>query len=168
MMRRFRTISTRFWMSPHLQALSVETRLIALYLIAGPHTNDLGCFRLPKSYVAEDLNIPLSKVTMGFVILADTGMLRFDPQNDWVFLPNFFKFNPIQNTNQGRHIETLFKQVPLSSVFMPELLRALHAQAERLSASFKKHLDNLLEKYSEHANKGGGRRSPPRFLLIGF
>jgi hypothetical protein len=145
-MRKFRPIATHFWMSPKIQALSVETRLIALYLIAGPHTSALGCFRLPKDTVAEDLNLSLHEVSEGFDVLTKRGMLHADPENNWVFLLNFFTFNPLQNANHVRQLEPLLSEVPLNSIFVPELLRVLGAHVEQFDASFKKHV-TLLEKY---------------------
>ena len=49
-----------------IQCLSNEAKLLALYLLTGPHTNMLGCFRLPASYVAEDLGWDLKTVSKRF------------------------------------------------------------------------------------------------------
>jgi hypothetical protein len=167
-MRQFCPIATCFWMSPKIQALSPETRLIALYLIAGPHTSPLGCFRLPKDYVAEDLNLSLHEVGEGFDVLTKRGMLRPDLENNWVFLPHFFTFNPIRNANQVRHLEPLLRQVPLNSVFVPELLVVLGAQVERFNESFKKHLEQLLEKYHKRPDEEGERSLRHSLLIRAF
>lgn len=46
-MREYGSVQTQFWPDLALQNLSTHAKLLAVYLLTGPHTNMLGCFRLP-------------------------------------------------------------------------------------------------------------------------
>jgi hypothetical protein len=56
-MRSYGSVHTKFWINSDVQLLSPNAKLLALYLLTSPHTNMLGCFRLPIGYVVEDLQL---------------------------------------------------------------------------------------------------------------
>ena len=57
-MREYSTLSTQFWLDVRVQTLSSDARYLLLYCLTGPHSTALGCFRLPRAYIAEDLGWP--------------------------------------------------------------------------------------------------------------
>ena len=150
-MRAFSAIDTRFWIQPELQNLSLEARLIALYVISGPHTTMLGCFRLPKNYIAEDLKIPWEKVDQGFAELTAVDFLLFDEKSSWLLVPGFFTWNPIQNPKHGQGIEKLFAQVPADLKLREHLYTLLQSQPH-LPSSFGKGIDTLSKPYLKGIN----------------
>jgi hypothetical protein len=96
-MREYGQVQSAFWQSPDAQAWSDTGKLLALYLLTGPHSNGIGCFRLPDGYVMADLNWSAERVAKGFEELSGKGFAnRFDGV---VFLPNFLRWNRIANGN---------------------------------------------------------------------
>ncbi len=52
--REYGVVHTSFWTSADIRGLSCKAKLLFLYLLTGPHSNGLGCFRLPIPYMAAD------------------------------------------------------------------------------------------------------------------
>ena len=50
-MREYGQVQSAFWQSIDVQSWSDEGKLLALYLLTGPHANGIGCFRLPSGEV---------------------------------------------------------------------------------------------------------------------
>lgn len=96
-MREYGQVQSAFWQSPDAQAWSDTGKLLALYLLTGPHSNGVGCFRLPDGYVTADLGWSMERVSKGFDELLAKGFAnRLDGV---VFLPNFLRWNRIANNN---------------------------------------------------------------------
>lgn len=96
-MREYGQVQSAFWQSNDAQACSDVGKLLALYLLTGPHANGIGCFRLPDGYVMADLGWDSETVSKGFEELSANGFAnRFDGV---VFIPNFLRWNRIVNGN---------------------------------------------------------------------
>ncbi|WP_176488857.1 hypothetical protein [Candidatus Regiella insecticola] len=144
-MREYGVIRTRFWSNTDVQKLSDQAKLLAVYLLTGPHCTMLGFFRLPMGYLAEDLAWHPEVALEGFNALTQINFLTRDPTLDWIFIHHFLKWNPIENPNQGKCIHKLFNQVPPhSQVFYP-LIEALLTQTKYLNPAFRSHLETLLK-----------------------
>lgn len=124
-MRDYGKVQSTFWTSDDIRRLSDTARMLALYLLTGPHTNQIGCFRLPDGYVSEDLNWTIETVQKGFAELSENGFANRDEGSKWVFINNFLKWNEIENPNQGKSAIRLFDQVPNSSSVKVSLAKAL-------------------------------------------
>lgn len=111
-MRDYGTVHTSFWTSDNIRRLSDDGRILALYLLSGPHTTSIGCFRLPDGYVSEDLGWSPERVAKGFDELFRNGFATRDERNKWVLVSKFLKWNEIENPNQGKAAAKLFDQVP--------------------------------------------------------
>ena len=48
-------VKDTFWTDKKIVALSDDAKLLALYLMTGPHRNILGCMRIPDGYLIADL-----------------------------------------------------------------------------------------------------------------
>lgn len=64
-MRDYGLVSSQFWITPDLQSISSDAKLLGVYLLTSPHTNMLGCFRLPIGYISEDLRWDKTRVEQG-------------------------------------------------------------------------------------------------------
>jgi hypothetical protein len=111
-MRNYGVIYTAFWTSSDMQGLSDQAKLLASYLLSGPHTTAIGCFRVPDGYILEDLGWPLETVRKGFDELFGNGFATRDEPSKWVLIHKFLKWNKIENPNQGKFAAGLFDQVP--------------------------------------------------------
>lgn len=146
-MREYGSVQTQFWSDIALQNLSTHAKLLAVYLLTGPHTNMLGCFRLPTGYVAEDLKWNEETVYNAFSELDQIRFLIRDSESNWILIINFLDWNPIENPNQGKSIIKLFKRVPpLSTVFKP-IIKILLDQTKYLDEGFKNHLATLSQPF---------------------
>lgn len=92
-----------------------DGRTLAAYLLTSPHSNMLGCFRVPLAYVCDDLKWPLERVLEGFEKLTQRVWVTFDKGSEWVVIHKFLKWNQPENPNVVRAAEKLFAQIPGSS-----------------------------------------------------
>lgn len=146
-MREYGLIHSCFWTSDDILALSDDGKMLALYLIAGPHTTMLGCFRLPYGYVVEDLHWTEVRVTQGFAELFRNGFATVDKQLHWLVIHQFIKWNPIENPNQGKQAARLFDQIPDKTCVKPILARHLAEWGKHLPEPFRNRLLTLAEPF---------------------
>jgi hypothetical protein len=111
-MRKYGTIHCSFWTSENIRRLSDDARTVALYLLTGPHTTMIGCFRLPDGYAAEDLAWPIERVTEALSELDRNGFATRHEPSKLVFIPNFLEWNRVENANQGKAAAKLFDALP--------------------------------------------------------
>lgn len=115
-MRDYGTVHTSFWTSSTTRSLSDDARILALYLLSGPHTTSIGCFRLPDGYVSEDLGWSPERVSEGFAELFNNSFATRDERSKWVLIHKFLRWNEIENPNQGKAAGKLFDQVPAGAL----------------------------------------------------
>lgn len=109
-MREYGQIQCGFWQSPDIQRISDSGKLLAAYLLTGPHSNGLGCFRLPDGYIMADLGWSQSMVIES---LHQLSINRFGYRFDGVVLmPNFLRWNPVINPNSATAREREFDALP--------------------------------------------------------
>ena len=167
-MREYGSVHTRFWANVAIQSLSDQAKLFALYLLTGPHTNMLGCFRLPIGYIAEDLNWRAEVAIKKLDEISQMGFAHYDAIQHWILLPQFLTWNPIENPNQGKSIRRLFEQVPTKVNFFIDLINTVLAHDKYLEESFKENLHHLLHVEKEttlhvkqdHSNDPKNSRDP--------
>jgi hypothetical protein len=141
-MRIYGSIQTSFWANSDAQKLSDQGKLLLTYLFTGPHSNMLGCFRLPDGYITEDLHWTSQKVKAAFLELSKTRFVTRDDMT-WVVIHNFLKWNPVQNPKQGKGIQKLFEGVPSQSNIMPPLIDCLLSYGKYFDLEFLNRLHSL-------------------------
>lgn len=146
-MREYGSVKTQFWSDLPYQNLSTHAKLLAVYLLTGPHTNMLGCFRLPMGYVAEDLKWDVETASKAFSELDQIRFLIRDSESNWILITNFLDWNPIENPNQGKSLSKLFKRVPTQSMVFKPLTISLLAQTKHLDEGFRNHLVTLSQPF---------------------
>ena len=146
-MREYSHVHTCFWTDTLIQSLTDPAKLLALYLLTGPHTTMLGCFRLPVGYVAEDLKWEKKTVLQGLAELEKSGFMQRDTGLDWVWIPQFLKWNPIENPNQAKGIARLVEQLPPSLVFLNTLSQRLLLYAKHFEEGFRNRLETLSQPF---------------------
>jgi hypothetical protein len=136
-MRDYGKVFSTFWTGDTTRSLTDDGKLLALYLLTGPHTNIIGCFRLPDGYVAADLEWTPERVSKGFGELFQNGFATRDPAFGWIIVGKYLKWNPPENPNQAKAAVKLFSQIPDSSSVKPLMARALEKYAGQFSNTFK-------------------------------
>ena len=136
MARDYGRISTGFWNHPKIRGCSDQAKLLATYLVSGPHSNACGAYLLPDAYVADDMEWSSGTVSKAFAELFKIGFARRFSDGRHIVICDFLDWNPVENPNVGLAI---LKQVAL----LPE--------DQALS-----HIANGLEKYAKHFPNGFG------------
>ena len=142
-MRIYGSIQTCFWENSDAQKLSDQGKLLATYLFTGPHSNMLGCFRLPAGYITEDLNWDIHKVKNAFEELSEANFITREETSGWLLISNFLKWNPIQNPKQSKGVQKLFDAVPSRSEILKPLIYNLLNHGKYFEAEFVKRLHTL-------------------------
>lgn len=146
-MRIYGKIPVRFWTHPIIHDLSTDTKLVYLYFIAGPKTTLLGCFRVTIAEIAADLEWEADRAEIAVNACQAVGLIFYDPLG-WVLVVGFLRMNKIANPNQCRHILQLFRAIPNSLCFYPQLIRMILSDARFLSEEERNGLHNCLETIS--------------------
>ncbi len=96
-MREYGQIQSAFWQSEDAGKLSDRGKLLVSYLLTGPNTNGVGCFRLTDGYLLDDLGWVPETVSETLSELFRIGFaIRIEGV---VFVPNFLRWNRIVNGN---------------------------------------------------------------------
>lgn len=151
-MRIFGSIQLCFWASLDTQQLSDQGKLLAIYLLTGPHSNMIGCFRLPDGYITADLRWNNETVSKAFHELARTKFLTRDDHSAWLVIHKFLKWNPVQNPRQGIGIQRLFDIVPTENKVWKSLINGLLEYGKYLNEGFVNRLQTL-QTSSETVNR---------------
>jgi hypothetical protein len=118
-MRKFGLIPIEFWKNRDLLALSAQTFKVAVYLVAGPHSNALGCFEIPIPYIADDLKLLRKTVVKAIAQLESVSFLRYDPSTRYALIPSLRASGALQNPNNlisaTREISQMPDAVPWKS-----------------------------------------------------
>jgi hypothetical protein len=142
-MREYGQIQSSFWGHPDIATLSDQAKLLATYLLTGPHTNGIGCFRLPDGYVAADLGWPFERLSEAFEELFRIGFCKRCERTNYVLMPTFLKWNALSNTNVAKARAKEFMEVPKQFSFIGDLARAIVEFGANFEADFLAYLEGL-------------------------
>jgi hypothetical protein len=138
-MREYGQIQCAFWAHPKISGLHSEAKLLAAYLLTGPHSNGLGCYRCPSGYVRADLNWDIDTVSKAFKDLIDISFCIRCDTTEWILIPDYLEWNKIANPKVAAARVKEARECPKrSSVWAPMVIAMkVHAQ-KHLPDDFKK------------------------------
>lgn len=149
-MRDFGTVASAFWEDDKVRGMSDRAKLLALYLLTGPSSNLVGCYRLHPDYMAEDLNWPREAVWEALEEVCQTGFASFCGKTHLVLLPRYLKWNPFSNPNVSKKALKIIDTLPRQTVVFNALLKSLKASAKHLPKRFEEgFFDKLPKPYEE-------------------
>jgi hypothetical protein len=122
-MRDYGRVYSQFWTSSDIQALTDDGRMLALYLLSGPHGTIAGVCRLPDGYICEDLKWGPARVTKGFVELFKKGFANRCETTKWVWIQRFLAWNTPENPNQWKSARKIAASVPAECAWNAEFQR---------------------------------------------
>lgn len=138
-MREYGQVQCAFWQSD-LGQLSDDAKLLALYLMTGPHSNGSGCYPCPIEYVMGDLRWPSERVLEGFTELSRYGFsYRFGTV---VFIRKYLAWNPVANANVALARMKEFRALP-SGDGKALLAMAILKYCKHFSADFRAELETV-------------------------
>ena len=135
MAREFGIIHIRFWDWCIEEEVSDHSRIVGAYILTCRHGNSLGCFRMPPSYAAADLGWSTDKVKRAYQELSEKGFLMLCEVTQFVFMPNYLKFNPIKNESHGKGTIKIAKTISKKFSYVPELIRVLTLYGDKIPQS---------------------------------
>lgn len=152
-MREYGQIQCSFWQKASEEGWSNDAMLLGAYLLTGPHSNGIGCYRLPDGYVSDDLGWTPERVSKGFAELFGKGFCnRFGTV---VLIPKFLRWNPISNGNVAKARQQEFEAIPSEEAKSAAAL-ALLEFGNHWANPFR----NRLETLSKGFGKGYGKQEP--------
>lgn len=128
-MRDYGRVYSKFWTSDDIQTLTDDGKMLALYLLSGPHGTIAGVCRLPHGYVCEDLKWPEERVTKGFGELLDNRFANRCATTKWVWICRFLEWNTPENPNQWKAARKIALSVPDNCSWKPEFSRVFAISA---------------------------------------
>jgi hypothetical protein len=152
-MREYGQIQCSFWQSADAQAFSDAGKALAAYLMTGPHTNGIGCYRLPDGYVMADFGWSADKVSKTFDEQSRNGFA--DRFGDLVFLPKFLRWNGIANPGVAKARQKEFEALPKGEA-KNRVARAMLEFGDHWSDGFK----TVLETFSQTVSAPCSRQDP--------
>lgn len=145
-MREYGQIQCAFWQSADATAFTDAGKLLACYLLTGPHSNGIGCYRCPDGYVMEDLGWSSERVSEGFAELFRNGFAyRFAGV---VFIPKFLAWNKVANGNVATARIAEFEALPKGEA-KARVAAAILKHVKHLSGEQRTVLQTVAETVSE-------------------
>jgi hypothetical protein len=124
-MREYGAIHTRYWSWAQEVGLSESSKLLGAYLLTSQHSNSLGCYRIPKGYVSEDLGYSIDRVSKGFLELGKHSFLAYCEDTKYLLLIKYLKWNPIQNAKHGKGVSKIATNIPRNCKIIELLIKSL-------------------------------------------
>ena len=132
------------WKDIKFKKLSIESKLLFVYLLSCQHRNVLGLYNLPKYYIKADILYPIERVTKGLDELSSNGFIRYDEGSETVLVKNFLKYNPLDNANQVKGAAKVLKTIPKTPLFY-NMLDVLESNGIKNSDLLHKAINNYLD-----------------------
>lgn len=120
-MARYRRIDPHIWHDDKFPSLSDDAKLLFFHLITTPRGNPLGCFVQGKTDMAEYLNWSMRRLSTAFSVLISVERVKYDDSKRLVLLPNYLKYNPLENENQAKMALKYLVELPYNSQFFQYL-----------------------------------------------
>jgi len=108
-MAKQRIVQTKFWSDPFIQELSIEDKLIYLYLITNERTSICGIYEITTKTIAFDTGVPVDRVLQTVDRLCHIG--KISRYENWVMLKNFAK-NQSDNPSVKLGADRARKELP--------------------------------------------------------
>jgi hypothetical protein len=151
-------VHSSFWTDEKVLGLTDQGKLLALYLVSGPHRNAIGCARIPSQYIAADLGWPMQGVSKALRELVEMGFITRDEKSGWTLINNMLRYDPVRGDKAAIGAVKIAKTVPRSG----EVYAALYQRLKPILDSELKAYSTLPEYSLEAPSKGDGKdpRSP--------
>lgn len=142
---RYIRIASKFWTDEKIIELDTESKLLYLYILTCPHSNMAGYYRLPKEYIMADLKLLPEGLHKPFTKLLQEGLIKYCEKSSVILIPNYYKYNPIQNKNQAKGAAKKTCELPRNSL-VEDYKKAVNAYAASYAELLLKGLPKPFDK----------------------
>lgn len=153
-MRDYGQIQCGFWSSGDTQELSERAKLFACYLLTGPHSNGLGCYKLPDGYINADFGWSPETISELFQELFRIGFCERCGSTWFVLMPNYLRWNPIANANIAKARMKEFELVPKKASIHAQLCAAMLTFGNHFGSVNETALKGFAERYGKQERRG--------------
>jgi len=108
----YRRVYQHLWRHPAFRALSEGEKVLALYLVTGPQTNLIGCYRFSPALAAEDLGISTVQVKKRMSTILAAFDWTFDEGSQWLWIQSWFRWNPPNGIHQKKSWQNAISGLP--------------------------------------------------------
>jgi len=150
---RYVRVATKLWLDEKVRTLSENGRILYLYILTSPHSNMAGYYYLPEMYIAHDLQWSEKRVSGTLRELFEKGLINRCPDTSVTHIPNYLKYNPIQNENQAKGANKRLKELPKTPL-IKELEKSCESFTDGLFEVLFEGIETSCETPSEGFEKG--------------
>ena len=109
---RYIKVVTKLWTDEKIRKLNDQGQKLFIYILTSPHSNMAGYYRLPKPYIYYDLKWSAKQLDKPFNKLLNISLIKYCEESSVVLIPNFYKYNPVQNKNQAKGAAKKTSELP--------------------------------------------------------
>ena len=149
MARTYGTIATAFWSHPTVRQWSPNAKLVAIYLMTGPESNGIGCYFLPPEIAAGRLRLEVTTISDHFEELERDGFVVRCRRTDYIMLPTFLKWNPVNSPKVAVSYVRLIDNLPSQIEFFDDFMAAMKSYGKHWPDEFRERLDRVCHMVSD-------------------
>ena len=142
-----------FWSDKDIQALDDSSKLLYLYTITCKHRNILGFYELPLGYICNDLKWRQETVSKRLSNLSERVFIRYDGDSNYILIPKFLVWNPLENPNQETSAVKKVLELPLIPLLV-EFRKAI----ETLSKPFPNLFETVSKQETEYRRRNSTQK----------
>jgi hypothetical protein len=135
-------VKDTFWTDKKVRAFSDDAKMLALYLMTGPHRNILGCMRVPTGYILEDLRWAPDRLHAAVKVLVGSDFICRDDEG-WTLICNQLRHDPLKVPNHARAAISLANEVPTDSPVFHALKPRLIANLNTIGMASEWHVEGI-------------------------
>lgn len=135
MARDYGRIHTAFWNSPVIRGLNDRGKLLANYLLSGPHSNSIGAYLLPDAYISDDLGWTAAAVRDALADVIKAGFAKRFADGRHIVICKFMEWNPIENPNVGKAAIRQLEHLPVDPCVEP-VIEGIESALKRFPNGF--------------------------------
>lgn len=135
-MREYGKIESKYWQWARRKNLSVNAKLLSVYLLSSPHSNSIGCFELVIGYVMADFGWSEDETNQVFQELEKLGFAKRCLETDFVFIPDFINHNKPENINVGKNMAKTIAAIPREFTYWTDFIEVLKPYYKRFPDGF--------------------------------
>jgi len=143
----FRTIQSQFWRDPKVRALSVDAKLLFLYLVTNDHSHISGIYYIPVTLIQHETTLSSKALREAFDSLTEASLVAYDTQTEVVWVINMLRHQTSYCGMNGKIIRSVTNQ--LKTLHDSELIDCFVMFYSDLDIAYDKPHDSLTPAYQK-------------------
>ena len=135
----YRKVDTRIWNDEKFMSLSINGKMVFLFLLTHPHMTGLGAMRANIPGLAAELKMDLKAFREGFREAFEEGMLEHCQESSYIGFKNFLKYNKPESPNVLKSWGPQLERIPECELKY-QLMQRVKDFVEGLSKGFREAL----------------------------